>query len=189
MLVIRFLRTGKKAQPFFRIVVTDKKNPPRGGKFIENLGFVNPLTKEKSVKGERVKYWMSVGAQPSDSVHNLLVEKKIIEGKKIAVHSRTSKKKETTEEAPKDKEASTPVKEETSKEVSEETPKTEEVLEAPVKDKKEEKTEEKKEVAEEVVEEKTEAPEKEEKNEIPAKEEKKEVKETTPEVEEKKEEK
>jgi small subunit ribosomal protein S16 len=91
MLVIRFLRTGKKNQPFFRIVVTDKKNPPRGGRFLEIVGFYNPLTKEKNLKQDRIKYWLSVGAKPSDTVHNLLVTDKIIEDKKIPVHKKTKK--------------------------------------------------------------------------------------------------
>jgi small subunit ribosomal protein S16 len=165
MLVIRFLRTGKKAQPFFRIVVTDKKNPPKGGRFIENLGFVNPLTKEKQVKGERVKYWISVGAQPSDSVHNLLIEKKIIEGKKIAVHSIPEKKEEEVEEkaapvaeAPATEEVKAeetpeeaPATEEVKEEAKEEAPVAEEKAEEPKEEKKEEATPE---VKEEVVEEK-----------------------------------
>lgn len=117
MLVIRFLRTGKKNQPFFRIVVTDKKNPPRGGRFLEIVGFYNPLTKEKNLKQDRIKYWLSVGAKPSDTVHNLLVTDKIIEDKKIPVHKKTKKKEpsasvepkppsaaEVVEEKPKDKE-------------------------------------------------------------------------------------
>jgi len=86
MLVIRFLRKGKKNQPFFRIVVTDKKNPPRGGRFLEIVGFFNPLTKEKKINKERVKYWLSVGAKPSTSLHNLLIKEGIIKGKKIAPH-------------------------------------------------------------------------------------------------------
>lgn len=88
MLVIRFFRTGKKNQPFFKIVVTEKTRPPRGGRFVEELGFYNPLTKEKNVKKDRVKYWISVGAQPSDTVYNLLVKEGIIEGKKIALHKK-----------------------------------------------------------------------------------------------------
>ena len=92
MLTIRFLRTGKKNQPFFRIVVTDKKNPPRGGRFLEILGFFNPLTKEKKLKVERMKYWLSVGAQPSDRVHNLLVGEGILKGKKVDVHKKSKKK-------------------------------------------------------------------------------------------------
>lgn len=96
MLRIRFFRTGKRNQPFFRIVVTDKKNPPRGGRFLEVLGFFNPQTKEKNLKAERIKHWLSVGAQPSDRVHNLLIEEKIIEGKKAPVHAKAKKKKQET---------------------------------------------------------------------------------------------
>jgi len=92
MLVIRFLRKGKKNQPFFNIVVTDKKNPPKGGRFLESVGFFNPLTKERNLKKERIKYWLSVGAQVSDRVYNLLVEEKVIQGKKIPLHKKSRKK-------------------------------------------------------------------------------------------------
>jgi small subunit ribosomal protein S16 len=107
MLAIRLLRTGKKNQPFFRIVVTDKKNPPRGGRFLEIVGFYNPLTKERNLKQDRIKYWLSVGAKPSDTVHNLLVTDKIIEDKKIPVHKKTKKPSSasTSAEAPADKKA------------------------------------------------------------------------------------
>lgn len=94
MLVIRLFRTGKKNQPFFKIVVTDKRNPPKGGRFVEKLGFWNPLTKERKVDAERVKYWISQGAKSSDTVHNLLITEKVIEGEKIANHSKAKKKKE-----------------------------------------------------------------------------------------------
>ncbi|MFH1643388.1 MAG: 30S ribosomal protein S16 [Patescibacteria group bacterium] len=93
MLVIRLFRTGKKNQPFFKIVVTDKRNPPKGGRFVEKLGFWNPLTKERKVDAERVKYWISQGAKSSDTVHNLLITEKVIEGEKIANHSKAKKKK------------------------------------------------------------------------------------------------
>lgn len=97
MLVIRLFRVGKKNQPSFKIVVIDKRKPPRRGRFIEEVGFLNPLTKEKVLRKERIDYWMSVGAKPSDTVHNLLVEEKIIEGKKIVKHKK-AKKKEKKEE-------------------------------------------------------------------------------------------
>lgn len=101
MLVIRFLRIGKKNQPFFRIVVTDKKNPPQGGRFLEALGFLNPLTKEKKLNKERIKYWLGVGAQPSDSLYNLLIEEKIIKGEKRDVHKKPKEEK-PEEEKPKE---------------------------------------------------------------------------------------
>ena len=88
MLVIRLFRTGRKNQPFFKIVVTDKRKPPRGGRFVEQVGFLNPLTKEKGLKPERIKYWISKGAKASDTIFNLLIKEKIIEGKKIALHKK-----------------------------------------------------------------------------------------------------
>jgi small subunit ribosomal protein S16 len=100
MLVIRFLRVGKKKQPSYKIVVTDKKNPPRAGRFVEQVGFYNPLTKEKILKGERIKYWLSVGAKTSDTVYNLLVREGIIEGKKIPKH-KTIKQEEEKEKVEK----------------------------------------------------------------------------------------
>lgn len=106
MLVIRFLRTGKKNQAFFRIVVTDKKNPPKAGRFLEILGFYNPLTKEKKLKVDRIQHWISVGAKLSDRVNNLLISEGIIKGKKIAVHSTAKRKKkegEKKEEKPAEK--------------------------------------------------------------------------------------
>jgi small subunit ribosomal protein S16 len=153
MLVIRFLRTGKKNQPFFRIVVTDKKNPPRGGRFLEILGFFNPLTKEKKLNQERIKYWLSVGAQPSESLHNLLVAEGIIKAKKIAVHKKPKKKEEEpsakgpeVEEKP--KEETLPAKAKTQEEKKEEEPKEEtepQPDEKPEEKKEEEETKEKKE--------------------------------------------
>jgi len=104
MVVIRFFRTGKNKQPSFKIVVTDKKNAPRGGRFTEEVGFFNPLTKEKKLNAERIKYWMSVGAKPSDTVFNLLVSEKIVEGEKIPSHN-VSKKKEGEAQAQAPKQA------------------------------------------------------------------------------------
>ncbi|MDP2864368.1 MAG: 30S ribosomal protein S16 [bacterium] len=100
MLVIRLFRVGKKNQPFFKIVVTDKRKPPRAGRFVEEVGFYNPLTKEKVLKGERIKYWLSVGVKPSKTIHNLLIKEKIIEGKKTPVHKKAKKEKEAVPEKP-----------------------------------------------------------------------------------------
>ena len=100
MLIIRFLRVGKKNQPSFKVVVTDKRNSPRGGRFVEEVGFYNPLTKEKVLKKERVKYWIGQGAKPSDTVHNLLVKEGVLKTAKIPKHKKSKKKKES-EEAPK----------------------------------------------------------------------------------------
>ncbi|PIS38612.1 MAG: 30S ribosomal protein S16 [Candidatus Nealsonbacteria bacterium CG08_land_8_20_14_0_20_43_11] len=92
MLVIRLFRVGKKKQPFFKIVVTDKRNAPHGGRFVEEVGFLNPVTKEKALKAERIKHWLCKGAQPSATVYNLLIKEKILEGKKIPKYAKAKKK-------------------------------------------------------------------------------------------------
>jgi small subunit ribosomal protein S16 len=93
MLKIRFKRVGKKNQPAFKIVVVEKWRSSSSGKFIEQVGFYNPLTKEKILKKERIEYWLMHGAKPSETVHNLLVSEGILKGKKIPKH-KTKKSKE-----------------------------------------------------------------------------------------------
>ncbi|MBM3206378.1 MAG: 30S ribosomal protein S16 [Candidatus Staskawiczbacteria bacterium] len=93
MLTIRLTRKGKKNQPFFRVVVVDKKRSSKGGRAVEILGYVDPLTKKKSFKKDRVLHWIKMGAQPSPTMHNLLVSEKIIEDKKIAKFKKTKKAK------------------------------------------------------------------------------------------------
>ena len=100
MLVIRYLRIGRKNQPSFKIVVTDKRKSTRTGSFVEVLGFYNPLTKKKGIKKDRVQYWMSKGAKPSPTVYNLLIGEKIIESKKIAVHKKRKIKEGEKSAAP-----------------------------------------------------------------------------------------
>lgn len=70
---IRLARAGTKKRPFYRVVVTDQRSP-RGGRFLENIGTFDPAIKEAqiSVNDERLAYWRSVGAQPSDTVTGLL---------------------------------------------------------------------------------------------------------------------
>jgi small subunit ribosomal protein S16 len=90
-------RTGRKNEAHFRVVLTDSKNAAKSGKFNEILGFYNPKSGEVSLQEDRVKYWISVGAQASDTVHNFLVTKGVIEGKKKNVLPRkapTKKRKE-----------------------------------------------------------------------------------------------
>jgi small subunit ribosomal protein S16 len=81
MLTIRLSRVGKKKQPLYRFVIMDKKKDP-WGKSLEILGMRNPRTKETVLKADRIKYWIDKGAQASDSVWNILVDQKIVEGKK-----------------------------------------------------------------------------------------------------------
>lgn len=72
---IRLKRMGAKQNPFYRIVVADSRYP-RDGRFIENIGYYNPNTKPAEVKiySEAALKWLSNGAQPSDTVRNLLSE-------------------------------------------------------------------------------------------------------------------
>ena len=77
---IRLKRMGAKKAPFYRVVVADSRSP-RDGKFIEELGYYNPITEPAEVKidAEKAKKWLSNGAQPSDTVKSLLKKSGIIE--------------------------------------------------------------------------------------------------------------
>lgn len=97
MLMIRLQRAGRRNEPHFRIVVTEKTTSPRG-KYLESLGFVNPLEKKRSVNKERALFWISKGAQPSDTVRNLLVSEKVLDMPKVPKHK---KSKKAAVEAPK----------------------------------------------------------------------------------------
>ncbi|MDP3661732.1 MAG: 30S ribosomal protein S16 [bacterium] len=82
MLKIRLQRVGRVHMPVFRVVLTDSRNSTKSGKSIETLGTWNNTTHERRVDAERVKYWLSKGAQPSVTLHNFLISQKIIDGKK-----------------------------------------------------------------------------------------------------------
>jgi small subunit ribosomal protein S16 len=75
MVTIRLSRTGAKKRPFYHIVVTDSRNA-RDGRYIERLGFFNPVAvggeEELRIDQARVEHWISKGAQPSDRVNTLL---------------------------------------------------------------------------------------------------------------------
>lgn len=91
--MIRLARRGKKNKPFFRVVVSEKARD-LFGTALEILGHHNPIGKEKEtvLDKERILYWLSKGAQASPTVANLLIQHKIIEGKKIV--KKIAKKKE-----------------------------------------------------------------------------------------------
>lgn len=82
MLKIRLQRIGKKGQAYFRIVVTEHTQKPKG-RFVEDLGNYDPHKNTINAKKERIEYWMSNGAQPSPTVNNLLVGREIIKGEKV----------------------------------------------------------------------------------------------------------
>lgn len=149
MLTIRLSRIGKKNKPMYRLVISEKARDPYG-RALEILGSYNPYSKDLQVKGDRIKHWISVGAQMSPSVNNLLIEKGIVEGNKAKSHKVNTKKivKKREEKVKAEKEAKEKAEEEAkaAKEAAEAPAVEAENTEAPVAEAPvEEKTEEKKE--------------------------------------------
>ena len=100
MLKIRLQRVGRANDPSFRVVVTDSKKAAKKSGFVEILGSYNARKGKPIIREDRVKYWMSVGAKPSDTVHNLLINEKVISGTKINVLPKKSPiKKDEKKEA------------------------------------------------------------------------------------------
>ena len=85
MLKIRLQRTGRTNDPSYRVVVTEHTRGPKAGKPADTLGSYNPKSKQRVLDAERIKYWLSVGAQASGTMHNMLVSEGIISGKKVNV--------------------------------------------------------------------------------------------------------
>lgn len=77
---IRLRRMGAKKKPFYRIVVADSRYP-RDGRSLEEIGYFNPLVEPNDLKvdAERAAYWLSVGAQPSETVRALLKKSGVIQ--------------------------------------------------------------------------------------------------------------
>lgn len=82
MLTIRLQRVGRKNDPSFRVVVVESKRGPKSGSYLEVVGSYDARTNRTDLQGEKIKEWMNKGVTVSDTVHNLLVTKGIIEGKK-----------------------------------------------------------------------------------------------------------
>lgn len=100
MLTIRLSRVGKKKQPTYRFIVSEKSKDPWGDN-LEILGHFNPRTNPATlvIKADRVKHWISKGATTSDTVHNLLVDQKIIEDDKRRIVKISQKRKAVAAEA------------------------------------------------------------------------------------------
>lgn len=90
MIVLRLSRIGKRNQAQFRLIVQEKRRAP-SSKALEIVGHYNPHTDPSTItfKEERVKYWISKGAQPSATVHNMLVNAGILKGPKMRVVAKT----------------------------------------------------------------------------------------------------
>ena len=82
--MLKLQRVGRKNDPAFRLVVTEKRSKPKSGE-LEILGSYHPKTKQTMLKNERILYWLSKGAKASDTVHNILADKGVIKDKKVAV--------------------------------------------------------------------------------------------------------
>lgn len=103
MLAIRLQRVGRKNDPSFRIIVTDSKRKTKTGNFLEILGSYDARKGKPVIDTERTKHWLSMGAQASGTVHNILVDIKVVTGKKINVlGKRTPIIKEMPVEEPKE---------------------------------------------------------------------------------------
>jgi small subunit ribosomal protein S16 len=139
MLAIRFARVGKKNKAQYRIVLQEHTVAP-GGRHVEVLGSYDPHLKNAIIREDRVKYWISKGAQASDTAYNLFVSKGIIEGekRKVKLPNKTAPevasgevkaegeaKKESVEKPAEEVKAEEPKKEEPKAEKAEE-PKKEE---------------------------------------------------------------
>lgn len=88
MLRIKLARVGKKKAPTYRLLVMERSKDPWGDS-LENVGHYNPRTTPSTIelKKERIEYWLSKGAQPTESVHNILVEAGLLKDKKKNVSS------------------------------------------------------------------------------------------------------
>lgn len=128
MLAIRLQRVGRKKQPLYRLVVSEKTKDLYGN-HLEILGQYNPHKKEAVLKEDRIKHWIEKGAQASPSANNLLINQGLVKGdkqkavritKKRAAKKEAAKPEEKKEEAPKESKA-----EEKAEEVKSEEPKAE----------------------------------------------------------------
>lgn len=90
MLMMRLQRVGRKNDPAYRIVVTDKRTGVGSDKHVDRLGSYNPKLNHIQLDAEKAKEWLAKGVQPSGTMHNILVSQKVIDAKKINVLPRKS---------------------------------------------------------------------------------------------------
>ncbi|HPW34242.1 MAG TPA: 30S ribosomal protein S16 [Candidatus Paceibacterota bacterium] len=88
MLAIKLRPVGKKKQISYRIVVLPKRSK-LVGKFVDDLGWYNAHTNKFQINSERAKQWIANGAQPTDTIHNILIDAKVITGSKIPLHKKS----------------------------------------------------------------------------------------------------
>lgn len=103
MLAIRLQRVGRKKQPLYRVVVSEKSKDMYGN-HLELLGTYNPHTKTAELKEDRIKHWLGEGAQASESAHNLLLKEGIVTGdkkKSVSISNKRKAKIDSAKEAAK----------------------------------------------------------------------------------------
>lgn len=123
MLMIRFQRIGRRNDPAFRIVLLEKERAAKAGSILELLGTYNPRSKALTLDEEGVKEWIAKGAQPTDSIRNLLISKGVLSGKKVNVLPKKSPpKKEGAAVDTQEPAAEAPAPEAPTKPAVEETP-------------------------------------------------------------------
>lgn len=101
MLKIRLKRIGRRHDPSYRLVVVESARGPKSNQYVENLGLYDPQTNTNQIDTQRVGYWISQGAQISDTAHNVLVDIGVLTASKINVLPKKSpiaKEKETSKE-------------------------------------------------------------------------------------------
>ena len=105
--MMRLQRIGRRNDPSYRVVVTDKRTGPKSNKHVAIVGSHNPKLNQTKFNGEQVKHWLSHGVKPSPTVHNLLISNGLLSGNKINVLPKKSpiidNEKETEAEASEDK--------------------------------------------------------------------------------------
>jgi len=147
MLKIRLSRFGKKKRPTYRLIVSEHTKDTQD-RALEYLGYYDPHTKVCEVKKDRILYWISKGAQPSPTLHNLFIDQNVIKAEKVKA-SKSKKKKEEKEKPAepvakldKEKKEKKPPKSEKVKEKKPAEPAKEEEPAEPVKEEKKEESKE-----------------------------------------------
>ena len=99
--MMRLQRIGRRNNPSYRVVITDKRTGPKSNKHVAIVGSYDPKINHIKFNGEQVKYWLSQGVKTSSTVHNLLISERLINGSKINVLPRKSPIINETKEADK----------------------------------------------------------------------------------------
>lgn len=92
MLTIKLARFGKAKEPTFRLILIEKSKDPAGN-YLENLGTYDARKKKVVLKADRITYWLSKGAQATPTIHNLLIDQKVITADKVKKVKITGRRK------------------------------------------------------------------------------------------------